>query len=99
MNALVVNDLDKKEIKEDMLNQLAVKDTLTRDFCQLSLNALSSVDTDNSIKLESMVNSKVMLILLDSGSSHSFVCSHFVTLDNLPTIPISAKRVKLANGQ
>jgi hypothetical protein len=37
MNALVVNDLGKKEIIGDMLNQLAVEDILTPDFCQLSL--------------------------------------------------------------
>jgi len=36
---------------------------------------------------------------LDLESSHSFVSSHFVTLDNLHIIPISPKRVKLPNGQ
>lgn len=99
LNALVVSDLDKEEIIEDMLNQLTVEDALTDNFCQYSLNALSSADTDNCIKLQSMVHNKVMLILLDSRSSHSFVSSHFVSLANLPTVPIAPQRVKLANGQ
>jgi hypothetical protein len=54
IHALVVNDLDKdkEEITEDMLNHLAVEDALAEDFYQLSLNALSSADNDNSIKLK-----------------------------------------------
>jgi hypothetical protein len=55
INALVVNDLEKTEITEDMLNQLAVEDALTEYFGQLSLNALSSSETKNSIKLKAMV--------------------------------------------
>jgi hypothetical protein len=79
---LVVNELDKdKEITEEILNQLAIEDTLAEDFCQLSLNALSSMDTDNSMKLKALVQDKVMLILLDSGSSHSFISSNRKDLD------------------
>ena len=40
INALVVNDLDK-EINEDLLNQMAIDELLTEDFCQLSLNAMA----------------------------------------------------------
>lgn len=99
IHALVVNDLDKEEITEDMLNALAVEDVLAEDFCQLSLNALSSADTENFIKLQAQVRDKVMLALLDSGSSHSFISSHFVALTKLPTVSIPPRQVKLANGQ
>jgi len=98
INALVVNDLDKTEITEDMLNQLAVEDALTEDLGQLSLNALCSSETENSIKLRAMVKDKVMLILLDSGSSHSFVSKNFVQLAKLTTVPSPPRKVKLANG-
>ena len=40
-----------------------------------------------------------MLILVDTGSSHSFVSSHFVQIAHLPTVPISQQKVKLANGE
>ena len=67
----MVNELDKEEITKEQLNQLAIEDALTEDFCQLSINALSGADTNSSIKLKTLVKEKVMLILLDSGSSHS----------------------------
>ena len=73
-NALILNDLDK-ELSDDTLNELAAEDALHEEFCQLSLNALSSNDNVNCIKLKSRVKDKVMLILLGSGSSHSFISS------------------------
>lgn len=99
MNAIIINDLDKEELTEDILNRLAVEDVIAEDFCQLSLNALSSVDSDNSMKLKTLVKDKVMLILLDFGSFHSFISSNFVSTANLPTTPILARRVKLPNGE
>lgn len=54
LNALAVNDLDKEEITDEMLNHLAAEDVLAEDFCQLSLNAMTIVDTSNSIKLRTL---------------------------------------------
>lgn len=95
-NALVLNDLDR-ELSDEVLNQIAIEDELQDQFCQLSLNAISSSDND-CIKLKTKGKDKVMLILVDSGSSHSFISSNFVQLAGLTTETISAKRVKLANG-
>jgi hypothetical protein len=92
-------DQDKEELTEEMLNQLADEDLLAANFGQLSLNALSTVAAPNAIQLRTLVNNKVMLILLDSGSSHSFISSQFVDLVKLPTVPIEPKKIKLANGQ
>lgn len=39
-----------------------------------------------------------MLVLLDSGSSHSFISSHFVDIAQLPTQEMSPRTVQLANG-
>lgn len=39
-----------------------------------------------------------MLILVDSGSSHSFVSTNFVKLANIPTVPMPPNKVKLADG-
>jgi cellulose biosynthesis protein BcsQ len=94
-----VNDLDKTEITEEMLNHLVVEDALAEDFCQLSLNALSSAEKEISMKLKTVVKDKVTLVLLDSGSSHSFISSDFVKLANLPTIPVPPRKVKLADGE
>lgn len=77
---------------------MAVEDVLTDDFCQLSINALTNAETENCIKLRSLVRNKVMLILVDSGSSHSFISSQFINMTNIPTETIPTKQVKLANG-
>ena len=42
---------------------------------------------------------KTMFILVDTGSSHSFVSSHFVNMVSLPTVPMPQQKVKLANGE
>ncbi|WVZ78975.1 hypothetical protein U9M48_026610 [Paspalum notatum var. saurae] len=77
-NALVLNDLDK-EISEEVLNQIAIEEVLTEDFCNLSLNALAGTEGNECLKLRAIVNKKVLLMLIDSGSSHSFVSNAFVT--------------------
>jgi hypothetical protein len=51
------------------------------------------------MKLKALVKDKVMLTLLDSGSSHSFVSSNFVKVAKLQKTPIQPRRVKLANGE
>jgi hypothetical protein len=75
----VVNDLDK-EINEDLLNEMAIDEMLTENFGQLSLNAMAGTETTNLVKLKETVKNKTMLILVDTGSSHNFVSSHFVNL-------------------
>ena len=98
VNALVLNDLDR-ELSDEVLNDLAAEDVLQEDFGKLSLNALSGTDSVDCIKLKARVKDKTMLILVDSGSTHSFISSHFVQLAQLPVVPIPARQVKLANGQ
>jgi len=95
---LAVNDLDK-ELTDEVLNELAAEDVLQEQFSDLSLNALSSQDTFNCIKLKAKVRDKVMLILINSGSTHNFISSQFVDMAKLKTLPYRTKKVKLANGQ
>lgn len=98
LHALALNDLDR-EISEDALNEMAIEDLITEDLCKLSLNALSGAEAMDSIKLKATVKNKTMLILVDTGSSHSFISSQFVQLTKLTTSPIKAQKVKMANGQ
>ncbi|WVZ79446.1 hypothetical protein U9M48_027023 [Paspalum notatum var. saurae] len=98
LNTLAINDLDI-ELTEEVLNQLVVEDALAEEFCQLSLNALSSVERMGCLKLRAMVNNTAMHFLLDNGSSHTFVSSAFVKHVGLPTITVSPRQVTLANGQ
>lgn len=97
VNALVINDLDR-ELPDEVLNQLEAEEILKEEFGQLSLNALTSSENNSCIKLKAKVKHKVMLILIDSGSSHSFISSQFIKLAQLPTVQTQTRKVKLANG-
>ena len=46
LNALVMNDLDK-EIDEDLLNEMAIDETFTENFGQLSINAMAGTEAAN----------------------------------------------------
>jgi hypothetical protein len=98
VNALAVNDLDR-ELFDEVLNEMKLEDQLKEDFSQLSINALSGQDNMQCMKLKAKVKDKVMLILVDSGRTHSFISSTFVLMAKLPTVSIPPKNVKLANGQ
>lgn len=97
LNALVLNDLDVV-LTDEVLNQLAVEDALAEDFCQLSLNALAGTEKGEAMKFRALVKNKVMLVLVDSGSTHSFISQNFLSTVGLSTQSIPAKQVRLANG-
>jgi hypothetical protein len=77
VNALLVNDLGV-ELTYETLTQLEIGDALTAEMDQLSLNALSGTDAGDSMRVRALVQDKIMLILVDSGSYHSFVSSSFL---------------------
>jgi hypothetical protein len=45
------------------------------------------------------VKNQVMLLLVDSGSSNTFVNENFAKRLNCTTVPISVVSVKVANGE
>lgn len=97
MNVLAVNDLDTT-LTEEIIEQLAIEDALTEEFGSLSLNALAGTETGDAMKLRALVQNKVMLMLVDSGSSHTFVSSNFLKKVGIIPLPAPAKVVKVANG-
>jgi hypothetical protein len=97
-NALVVNDLDMR-LSEEILTQLAMEDSISEDFGQLSLNAISGTDSGEAVKLRALVKNQVMLTLVDSGSSHSFVSAAFLNRVGIVPVPTVPKQVRVANGE
>jgi hypothetical protein len=93
VHAVALNDLDQP-LSEDILNQLAVEDSLTEDFGQLSLNAISRTDDTECLRLCVLVHNKVLLLLVDSGSSHSFLNSSVLNLLGIPTLPTRPQQSK-----
>jgi hypothetical protein len=98
VHALAINDLDQN-LSEYTLNQLVVEDALAEELYHLSLNVISGTEINECIKIRSLVRNRVMLILMDSGSSHSFVSTSFVAQAGLTTIPIKPRTVQLPIGQ
>jgi hypothetical protein len=76
-----------------------MEDVMAEEFCYLSLNAIAGTDANDCIRIRALVKNKVMLALLDSGSSHSFISSNSVQQTGLATMPTTPKRVRLANGE
>jgi hypothetical protein len=93
----VLNDLDA-ELSDDTLNQLEVEDVLSAELGQLSLNAISGTESKDSMRIRALVQNKVMLILVDSGSSHSFFSQPFITHTLIVAPPTNPIQVRVANG-
>ena len=98
VHSLVVNDLDQP-LSDEILTQLAIEDSFTQELEQLSLNALAGTVVGDVLQLRGRVQNKVMLVLIDSGSSNSFVSASFLTRAGPTTVPTTPKQVKLPNGQ
>uniref|UniRef100_A0ACD6AAU5 Uncharacterized protein n=1 Tax=Avena sativa TaxID=4498 RepID=A0ACD6AAU5_AVESA len=67
--------------------------------CHVSVNALSGSTDNGTIQLQTLVGNQTVLLLIDSGSSHSFIDQNMVNQLNLTTHKMAATRVKVANGE
>lgn len=97
-NALILNDLDIQLI-EEVLTQLDIEDALAADFGTLSLNTIAGTDEGEVMRLRALVNNNVMLMLVDSGSSHCFVSSIFLQKVGIQPVLAPPKVVQVANGE
>ncbi|XBI72477.1 hypothetical protein VPH35_066426 [Triticum aestivum] len=68
------------------------------ECCLLSSQALDGTDSTTTIRLRALVGNQVMLLLLDSGSTHSFANKAFVDRLGLATEEMPPTEVRVANG-
>jgi hypothetical protein len=87
------------EISETVLNLLALQDFAETEQLQLSLNAMAGTDGGNTIRLRALAGTQVLVILIDSGSTNSFVNINVVQRCQFTTVPIQVASVKVANGE
>jgi hypothetical protein len=71
---------------------------MIEEIGQLFLNAIAGTETGDSMRIRALVHNKVMLILVDSGSSHSFVSKAFMCQAGVKANAASPIQVKVANG-
>jgi hypothetical protein len=85
-------------LTDEVLAQLDMEDTLNAEFGSLYINAIASTEDGEALRLRALVKNKVMLILVDSACSLSFVSSSFLTVVGITPIPTKPKHVRVAYG-
>lgn len=63
------------------------------------MNALSGTAVGEVLQLKGRIKNKVMVVLVDSGSSKNFVNASFLPKVGLQAVSVPPKKVKVANGQ
>lgn len=66
--------------------------------CQLSVDALAGTEGGETIRQRALVGNQVMLLLIDSGSTHTFVTKSFAERAGCKISPAPSLPVKIANG-
>ncbi|XP_026453896.1 uncharacterized protein LOC113355284 [Papaver somniferum] len=65
---------------------------------EISLHAVTGLVTQNTIRVTGILHSEDILVLIDTGSTHSFVDSQLAEKLQLPIIPTGHMLVTVANG-
>lgn len=91
--------LETSEILSDeVLDALVTTHQDVGDDCHVSLHALSGATDSGTIQLRALDGNQVLLLLVDSGSSHCFIDTALVQkLQLLPEV-LAPTRMKVANG-
>jgi hypothetical protein len=87
------------ELSPAVLDLLELHDLEEAQQLSLSLNALSGTADGDTVRIRALVQKQVMLLLVDSGSSHSFLNSSFADRVGCATEPIPAVTVRVANNE
>jgi hypothetical protein len=85
-------------LTDEVLQQLEQEDEQQGVCCQVSTQALSRTIGVNSMRIRAVVQKQVMVMLVDSVSSTSFICEHMVQKLALSVYPCSPVNVNVANG-
>jgi hypothetical protein len=77
---------------------IGTTDTLAEEL-GISLHALTGIDIADTLKLEVSINGVALIALVDSGSTHTFICNAIVPRLGLHVTPTAGLSVKVANGE
>lgn len=96
MNVLTTKDLEMV-LTDDMLGQISETEVHKEELYKLSLHALSGVENSECIRFGALIQDKVMLLLVDLGSTTSFISQSMVDNLKLETEPCEAVLVKISS--
>ncbi|XP_048527388.1 uncharacterized protein LOC125506673 [Triticum urartu] len=69
------------------------------ECCVLSTHAVAGTESPRTIRLRALVGNQVMLLLVDSGSTHSFISQAFAERVHAQSVSVPAVEVRVANGE
>ncbi|KAK1602459.1 hypothetical protein QYE76_071987 [Lolium multiflorum] len=93
-------DTATEVLSDEVLEMVTSMEALAVDEAeQLSMNAISGTDADSTIQLPARVNNLTVLLLVDSGSTGSFIDAAMVSKLGLIPQSRSPIQVKVANGE
>ena len=98
LHALTVED-HEIQLSPKTLDLLELQEIAEAEQLSLSCNALSGGGNGNIVQIRALVQNKVILLLIDTGSSHSFVSTAFVNKLHCPVSDIPAVSVRVANNE
>lgn len=86
-------------MSDDILDAVEKQGTALQEM-HLSVNALSGADHLKTIRLRALIGNQVVLILLDSGSTHSFMDSALLPRIQVTPQPLPKEiAITVANGE
>lgn len=98
LKALEAQEIEGK-LSDEILNAIAAEEAVEEVVAYLSVNAIAGSASSKTIRLRALVENKVMLLLVDSGSSHTFIDRQLAEkLKHKATVLDKALQVKVANG-
>ena len=98
VHALTLED-HATEISAEVLNLLELQDIAEAQQLSLSCNAMSGAGGGNIVQIRALVQNQVMLLLVDTGSTHSFVSSKLIDRIQCSVTDIPAVSVRVANNE
>jgi hypothetical protein len=79
--------------------ELLQETTVPAACCHMSLAVVAGTEAPNSMRIQAMVGDQVMILLVDSGSSHTFVTTTFAARAGCKISSAPTVSVRVANGQ
>lgn len=95
LHNLTVEDMSS-ESTDEVLQKL--EQEIAGELYQLSWNAIKGTECDGCMRLQSLNQDQVLVMLTDSGSSTTFISQRMVGKLGLRTGDCPAVKVKVANG-
>jgi hypothetical protein len=91
LNVLTTKDLEMV-LDDEQLEQIEKEGVQEEEVHKLSIHAISGANNFECIRLRALIQNQLMLMLIDSGSSTSFISHAMIGKLRLTTEPLKGSR-------